>query len=244
MKHLKSFTLLITLILLAGTLHPDVPITFNWAFLYRQDTDDIKTIPLDESGTTLKAGDEIKVYLHPVENAYIYLFLFDTSENLYLLFPTRISFFDRYYKNNTIYSFPGGNEWAILDNPQDSPSDSPTDNPTDNPTDQPLGCPEGTDEFILIVSSTRLKKLEKLIVSYNNLFFKEEKDASKLAEARSIVIEEIQQLKHEHSRFTRKAKEKLIKVAVEIRNAEEKEEIPMVEIKADTFYTKTVRIQH
>lgn len=224
MNHLKPFTILIILILLTGTIYPDEPITFNCALLYRQGRDEIKSVGLDESSIHCKPGDEIKVYLHPVENAYIYLFLIDTAEHLYLLFPRRISFFDLFYTHDTMYSFPGGNEWAVLD--------------------YPAGHTEGTEELILIASSVRLKKLEKLIVSYNNLFFREESNAIKLAETRSRVIEEIQRLKHEHSQFTRKAKADLIKVAVEIRSPEEKQKIPMAEIKADTFYTKTIRIRY
>ena len=220
MKNVRTIISLVILILLSGVIHSDEEIIINLAFLYKQGTNDIRSVLPDESSTILKPGNEIKIYLRPIKNAYIYLFLLDASENLYLLFPQRISYFDLFYEYNTTYSFPQGNEWARLDNM------------------------EGIEEFIVIAASQMLAKLEKLLVSYNNLFNKKERNEGKLAKLRYGVLEEIQRLKHEFSQFRRKAKEKLIKVAVKIRSTDEMEEIPMFEITAKAFYIKTIRIHN
>jgi hypothetical protein len=220
MKYLQSYTLLILLMLLTWTVYPEENIDFLWTFLYKKSSGEIQPVHFKKYSTTCETGDKLKIYLRPIENAYMYLILFDAEEILYVLFPARMSFFDHYYIHNHTYTFPEGDEWAPLDNTG------------------------GTEEFILLVSSKRLKRLENLIDVFTRLSLTQNTAPGRRAAAQYDVIEEIQRLKNEYSQFRRKVKEKFIPVAVEMRDENAQEEIPMLEIKTDTFYTKTIRIYH
>ena len=171
MKPTKTFFLTITIL----SLLPLLPLfsqasttTFKYAFLYQTtETSVPQAIDYKSISTPLSSGDQLKIYLKPMANAYIYLFFQDTSDALYLLFPTMISDFDSFYKFNKNYLIPKGDEWFFLDDFT------------------------GTEKFYLIVSNQRLKKLEELTTKYLESIYSNSAPAAKLKEARQKVVEEI-----------------------------------------------------
>lgn len=178
----------------------------------------MQSINPEDQSIILNTNDQIKIILHTGENTWLYLFLMDTNEDISLVFPERISFFDMFYEENSVYHIPKEN-WAIIDDY------------------------EGTDEFILIASNKRLHTLEKFVEVYAALLHSQESDTKKISQAQYNILVEIQNLKHNNSLFTREAKAEIAKIACKVRNGED-EEYPGIKITGDTFYTKTIRIEH
>lgn len=221
MKKNKKAFLILTLLFLFPILSPfsqQPTLTFKFAFLYKTvDTPEPQSIDYKSISTPLSSGDQLKIYLKPIKNAYIYLFFQDTRDTLYLLFPTMISDFDSHYKFNKNYYIPKGDEWFFLDDST------------------------GTEKFYLLVSNTRLKKLEELTTTYVSYFYSNTTQDAELKEARQKVIEEIKTIRLTWSQ--EEVKEDIVLVACDFRGMGDQYEFRAVEVEVDGFYAKTIRIE-
>ncbi len=149
----------------------EAPLSFNWAFV-RQGPDGSPT-PIDfHEKVSISPGDLFKVYVQPVSNAFVYLFLHDAQGDLQLLFPDQFSVFDSRAYLDGRYFIPTGENWFALDGAR------------------------GVERFYLVASSVRLKKLESLVGAYLA-----STDKTRPA-ARQAVLDEIARLRKEHSQLT------------------------------------------
>ena len=57
---------------------------FEWAFIIRDQDGKTKTADFNDK-VTVKKGDALRIYLEPVTNAYLYLYMFDSQKQLQCL---------------------------------------------------------------------------------------------------------------------------------------------------------------
>lgn len=110
-------------------------LSFKWAFVRlaeggQEQVVDFSTHPV------VRAGDQLQVYLEPLSRIYLYLFLFDSSRDLALLYPPapRAS---PATAGETIF-LPGEGRWFTIDEKT------------------------GEEQFFLLASAARLPRLEDL----------------------------------------------------------------------------------
>jgi hypothetical protein len=141
---------------------------FNWAFVKR--TAEGVPAPVDfKERVSITTGDFFKIYVQPVRNAYIYLFLHDAQGDLQLLFPGSFSLFDSGAYLDASYLIPSEDNWFTLDNAT------------------------GTERFYLVASSERLRPLEAMVVSYRNA------SGAAKETTREAVLDEIARVRRQHS---------------------------------------------
>lgn len=198
-------------------------IIFKWAFLYTDDDNSIKSIDYEEPTQVLSNGNRLKVYIKPVENVYIYLLQKDQDGNLTLLFPQKLKHFQEYYKPGKDYYIPSGDHWLHL--PYE-----------EVPKEQTLR----EETFYFLASVGRLIKLESLLKEY---FSGTQDPDEKKAESTQVIIEHMKKLRLEYSSFT-PTKSEIVLVAGEFRGPGENIRFPALDITADTFYAKTIRITY
>ncbi|MBN2735770.1 MAG: hypothetical protein JXR70_02235 [Spirochaetales bacterium] len=201
------------------------PLNFSYAFLFREPGTEAQAINPNTSETRLSSQAEIKVFLKPGPGVNIYLFLQDEQDALYLLFPEKPGDLDCCYSFAQSYTYPPANSWTGFDQSQ------------------------GKEKFLLLASTTRLRKLEELTTIYLPKLSRlwQSPDNIKLiqetAQARHSIIEEIAKLRLEYSEY-QSAKEKPVVIAGEFRDGEIPEGITATEVSANGFYAKTIRLVH
>jgi len=110
-------------------------IEFIWAFI--NGTPDGKKEIIDFSKRpSVKEGDKLQIYVQPVTEVYLYLYLVDSQRELYLLFPDTPDYYDRNTLEKRKYFIPGEKEWFTWDNSK------------------------GIERFYVFASKSRLKELE------------------------------------------------------------------------------------
>ncbi len=188
-------------------------IVFNWAILHKEKSGQKKALNLKRK-LLLFSGDEFKIFIQPIENVYIYLYLLDTDDNLSLLFPYRIEDLDDNYVLGHEYYFPQTG-WAYMDENI------------------------GTETFYMLASSERLHTLEVLTSEYGKASGNTKK---------SVQAKVLAEIKSTFMRFSSLADlfaEKPIPKAGTLRSLEKKDPADSaVQIKAENFYGKTIRIEH
>lgn len=115
---------------------------FKWAFIHRINYSDVEVLDFSKK-VTLFSGDCLKIFVKPIQNAFIYIYLYDSQKQLSLLFPESFKDFEKNYRSGESYFVPG-EDWFILD--------------------ENLGI----ETFYLLASETRLTDLEKLTMEYLN----------------------------------------------------------------------------
>ena len=149
----------------------EVKTSFNWAFVKRQA--DGSTSPIDfRERVNIVPGELFKIHIQPLQNAFVYLFLYDASDDLQLLFPQSFGLLDSTTYANKRYFIPEGDNWFTLDSNR------------------------GTERFYLIASAERLRPLELLVTSYTRAA------ASSKSAAKQAVLDEIARIRREHSQLT------------------------------------------
>jgi hypothetical protein len=116
--------------------------SFKWAFIIQKNNDDVKVLDFSKK-VTLFSGDRLKIFIEPIQNVFIYIYLYDSQKQLSLLFPESFKDFNKHYKSGESYFVPR-EDWFMLD---------------DN---------LGIETFYLLASETRLTDLEKLTMEYLN----------------------------------------------------------------------------
>ena len=190
-------------------------LVFTYAFLYKSEVDEVKSISKEETSIRVKDGDRIKIFLKPIQNAYIYLFFHDAEGDIHLLFPELISDFE-YYSFGRVYYYPQGDEWDTIRIAPD------------------------TEKIYLIASINRLKNLEQITNAYIKRYTQTSMSSKETNSARYNLLTEIKKLQLDHTSFP-DIKEELVVIAGEFRG-ENDINFHAIKVSADTCYIKTIRI--
>jgi len=113
--------------------------SFKWAIILANPKGERGTLSITKN-TTVFSGDSLSIFIRPIERAYVYLYLVDSNDDLSLLFPARISDFDKDYSLAEEYRIP----------------------------ELKLDYHKGTETFFLLASVKRLEKLESLTKAYDS----------------------------------------------------------------------------
>ncbi len=203
-----------------ASVSPDL-VEFKWALVARIDPEGrnkVVNIAKDaltkDFKLTVSPGDKIGVYVEPVENAYVYLYLLDSRKNIELIFPTSMN-------KSTIQSeftprkgtyIPGRYEWFTFDENR------------------------GTETFYLIVSKKRVTRLEELTKNYLDA------DERGKELAKQKLLDEITGVKKDIAFKT--TLERPLSYGGIIRGLEIDIARLAVEVEAENFYSKTIRVKH
>jgi len=190
-------------------------LVFRWAFLFRDKAKTISVIDHTQPVTLLKPGDTFKIFLQPVKNTHIYLFLYDAEEDFYLLFPKA---FGESTLEEEHYYLPDDTNWYFIKEG------------------------EGTEKFYLVVSETRLSEIENLYDEYITLTGGKA-SPEKIFAAKQKVIERIEYLMKQETVFTGMT-ELPYPVAGEWRTMLGENEFDAIEVKTERFYAKKIRLTH
>ncbi|MGQ0794119.1 MAG: DUF4384 domain-containing protein [Deltaproteobacteria bacterium] len=153
-----------------GASAEDLELSFRWAIAARIESKGDEILPI-VGDTSLKSGDLFKIFVNPIDNSYVYIYLIDSLRHVHLLFPRSLSDFDKRYAFGEKYYVPSGGEWLALD--QNT----------------------GEETFHILASALRLRRLETLTEKY----LAATKTAKESAAA--DLIAEIRDLKRRNSKF-------------------------------------------
>ena len=111
--------------------------SFTWGFFLKDSGGSIRSLSFE--GQELVAnGDLLRIYLELRDRSYVYLYLFDSVEDLYMVFPPGPGFYSGGFPAWHKTYIPSGRNWFTLDDIK------------------------GTEKFFLLASPTRLTDLEEL----------------------------------------------------------------------------------
>ncbi len=190
-------------------------ISFNWSIVHTDKKGQKKVLNIKKD-ISLSSGDLLKIFIQPIKNVYVYLYLLDSEDNLTLIFPHKIEDLDNNYVLGQEYNIPEGDSWFSLDESR------------------------GTETFYLLASSERLRTLEALTKEYVN-----SSENAKEAVKTKILAEIKNTLRH-FSPLASLFSEKPISIAGTFRSSKEEKNLAdsAIQIKAKNFYSKTIRIEH
>jgi hypothetical protein len=137
------FFFLMSQILVADVTGKDQLMKFKWAFIRLDIEGRIETLDFRDR-VTAYSGDQIKIFLQPIGNVYLYLFFYSSQKELSLLFPASLEDFDYSFQDGEGYYIPSNDRWFVLDKNK------------------------GIETFYLLASATRLKTLEEATIVFLN----------------------------------------------------------------------------
>ncbi len=164
----------------------------------------------------LSSEDLIKIYIHPITNVYVYVYLLDSRNELQLIFPGSLDFFDSDYKFGEDYYIPVGENFFTIDEHK------------------------GTEKLYLLASVGRLKELESLTREFINV------SEDKKITAKAEVLKEIKGLKTRFSKSSSSSEKPIpIAAAFRTRGLEGPNgNLKATQVNAANFYSKTIRLEH
>jgi hypothetical protein len=109
---------------------------FQWAFLMVDDSGNTRVVDFSQTNK-VKKGDALRVYLQPLTDVYLYLFLFDAQKQLRCLFPKDLAQYDKGASPRDAHILPGDEKWFVMDENK------------------------GPERFFLLASTQRLTALEQ-----------------------------------------------------------------------------------
>jgi len=137
-KHWFSLVILIFLMnVFGGVVYGGELVSFSWAFFLKSEGGQVESLDFSEP-ESVSVGEQLRIYIELHEKSFVYLYLFDSKDDLYLVFPPSGSFYNGDFPSGYRTYIPSGNEWFVLDNFN------------------------GTEQFYLLASNNRLNELEKL----------------------------------------------------------------------------------
>lgn len=138
MKLLRNLMLPLLLAgLLAGPALADEQVGVAWAFFLKDGEGQVKSLAFDEA-ERFAAGDLLRIYLQLQEKSFVYLYLYDSRGDLYLVFPPTPDFYSGDFPAWQKFYIPSGRGWFTLDSGN------------------------GKERFYLLVANRRLIGLEGL----------------------------------------------------------------------------------
>jgi hypothetical protein len=115
MSKLRDFILALLLAaLFAGHALAADPVGVAWAFFLKGGEGQVKSLGFDEA-EKFAAGDLLRIYLQLQEKTYVYLFLHDSRDDLYLVFPPSPDFYAGDFPAWQKFYIPSGRGWFTLD---------------------------------------------------------------------------------------------------------------------------------
>ena len=210
-----------TSIVYAQDVPSDNNIHYNWAFVARTGDAGSRHIGVVTKDTSLKTGDEFKLFVNMVKPAFIYVIHKSSTNELSVLFPYDTAMFQKDYKLDKNYYIPKGREWFRLDKNT------------------------GTETFYVLASSERLTNLENDLQAY----FKSANE--KKPDAAALVVSEIKDIKKRFRTFATIAERPISiagNVRGEKQSAVDPDRVDIAqfasEILANNFFSKTISIDH
>ena len=152
-------------------------VRFRWAFVaLKKQNGDGKLVHVTRD-TTLKSGDQLKIYLELETKCFVYVFYHGSQDELQLLFPYDMPMFTTDYGISKKYYIPQDTFWLELDENT------------------------GLEKFYLLGSAQRLSKLETLYGQYAAA-----PSSAKQKELAKKVFDEIRNLKRQQTRLSKSLK--------------------------------------
>lgn len=220
-------TAMLALFLLAVTAHvfaeqgEPAKVRFRWALVATKKQNGDEKLVRVTRDTTLKSGDQLKMYLELLTKCFVYVFYHGSKGELRLLFPYDIEMFPADYDIPQKYYIPQGKFWLELDENT------------------------GLEKFYVLGSAQRLSKLEALYEQYAA-----EADTSKQEELANKVLKELKSLKRQQTRLSI-TPERPTQIAGTVRGIDkDKERVQSdlssmaIEVAASDLYSRTLTIDH
>ncbi len=190
-------------------------INFKWAVL-KLDSNNHYEILNNQKRPRLTSDDLLKIFIQPSNNTYVYIYLLDSKNDLQLVFPDSIDYFDSEYKFGNEYYIPVGTDFFAIDEHK------------------------GTEKLYLLASAKRLKDLESLTKGYTNA------SGDKKTTIKAEVLKEIKGLKTHFGKSSINSEKPIPIAGVfrtrGIKDIDDK--LNATQVDATNFYSKTVRIEH
>ena len=218
------FSLICLILVLSGPAREafaadrDGSVRFSWALIYENEQGICEPIDYRSNVIRLQSGNKFKIHLKPHSACYIYLLLYDSQKDLFLVFPEDFEAFEGNTRLVRNYELPGVNSWFYLDNNS------------------------GTELFYLIASSRRLDQLEQRVVEYLKEHAASRRDRQGES-GKYAVLDEVKRLIKETS-YLSDAAEKPVAVAGNFRGIREEHELNGIRVEAAEIYVETIRLQH
>lgn len=198
----------------------EAKVRFQWAFGAVIAADGDSKLVSVTGDMDLKTGDQLKFFIRPESEGFVYLFYLSSQGELMMLFPDDLGLFEeKAYGEDGRYYVPRGDSWFKLD------------------------ANTGLERFYLLASAERLTELERLWASYEAAG-----EAKKPALAKSFV-EKVRKIRRARRSFTARA-ERPVSIGGNLRGYLPVEgsypdvaEIATV-ISADDFFARTFTIDH
>lgn len=188
-------------------------VKFNWAFWINKGEMAQQVVDFSNP-VSVSSGDKLQIMLEPVNEVYLYLFLFGSNKELNLLYPYDPDYYDKHT--------PGGETIYLPDpNSQYQFDDS-----------------KGTERFYLLASSSRLEELESITKD----FLRAGDDKDEIKAGVLETIKNLNRKYAKLSSPTQKGVP--IAGTIRTRNLPSIENLSATEIEAEEFYSKTLRMQH
>lgn len=197
-------------------------VSFQWSFVGVLDPSGRKKVVSIQHDTVLTSGDQFKLYVQPVVKCYVYLIWYDSKKDLHMMLPYDFKQFSTDWTNGKNYFIPKGREWYELDENK------------------------GREVLYLLASKERLSGLEDLLESYATA----SDDKKEVAKAK--VLSKLRDTRRRFRKYTAYA-EKPATIAGNVRGTGEAGVTTQtsvdvtqfaVRVDANTFFSKTVVIQH
>ena len=101
-------------LLFVNNVRAGVQAEVAWAFFLKDGDGRVKSLEFDEP-EHFAAGDLLRIYLQLQEKTYVYLYLYDSRQDLYLVFPPTPDFYSEAFPAWEKYYIPSGRGWFTLD---------------------------------------------------------------------------------------------------------------------------------
>lgn len=115
MNQLRNLLLALVLVALSvGSARAADQVVVTWAFFLKGGEGEVKSLGFAEA-ERFAAGDLLRIYLQLQEKTYVYLYLYDSREDLYLVFPPSPDFYAGEFPAWQKFYIPSGRGWFTLD---------------------------------------------------------------------------------------------------------------------------------
>jgi len=193
-------------------------VCFLWAFGATVNSgSDQKLVPITRD-TTLKTGDQLKIFVELKKKCYVYLLYYDSQGNFKMLFPYDIKEFTSDCKTSEEFFIPPGNFMFTLDENV------------------------GLETFHLLASADRLVQLERLIVEHVS------GTLANKAESAKKILSQIRKIKKSNKKFSAVAERPVSIGGRLRAIDDEPDPLDVttiaVEISAKIFYGRTFTVEH
>ena len=188
-------------------------IAFRWAFVHHS-PDSKKEIIDFAKRPEVSSGDKLQIYLRPESEVYLYLYLYDTHRDLYLLFPETPDYYKgmQLEEEEDIY-IPSKYDWFEWDDSK------------------------GTERIYLLASSKRLTDLEEKTEKY----ISSNQDGKLKSQLYDTIVS---LRKQRSNLTAPSEKPVAIAGTIRTRGSGSELAGKAILVEAESFYSKTLRLKH